>query len=100
MAPKKRLSIEEIVRRKDKQLRCPHCWAQMRYKKVTGTVAKWSPAPYAWFCDPCDVVIHDGSIDQSEQTLHSKIKEEEASRISSYLSSVLKKAYKKDGPEN
>lgn len=95
----KRLSIEDIVRRKDRGLDCPRCWKPMRYRPVQGRMAKWSPGPYAWRCPACSVIVLDESIDPNEVTAERRVREEDKKRMASYLSSVLR-GHKKSGPEN
>jgi hypothetical protein len=71
---------------------------ELRYKRVQGRMAKWSPGPYAWRCESCSIVVLDGSLDPDENTWDQKIAEYDRDRISSYLSSILRMA-KKSEPE-
>lgn len=88
----KRPNIEEIIRRKDRSVDCDQCGhiPPMRYKKLIGPMAQWSPAPYAWVCLSCGGIKHDGSIDPNEKTWNYKLRQENRRRISSYLSSILR----------
>ncbi len=95
-------NVEEIIRRKDRSIDCEQCkrMPPMRYKKLIGLMAQWSPAPYAWVCPSCSVIRHDGSIDPSEKTVDYMIKVEDKRRISSYLSAILRAQKEKSEPEN
>lgn len=91
---RKKRSIEDIVRRKDRSVNCPRCWERMRYKRAQGKMAKWSPGLYAHYCKPCNVYVLDGSIDPDEDTWDRKNEENNRSRFSSYLSSIFKSSKK------
>jgi hypothetical protein len=103
LVPKsKRPNVEEIIRRKDRSVDCEHCLSMpaMRYKKLVGRMAQWSPAPYAWVCPQCSGIRHDGSIDPNERTWDYIVKVEDKRRISDYLSAILKAQKEKSGSEN
>jgi len=95
MVKSKKPSIEQIVKRKDRSIDCPQCWRPMRYKRVPGAMAGWSPSPYAWFCQHCDIYVLDGPLDPNEDTWEKRAMEEDRKRLSSYLASILRTTEKK-----
>jgi len=95
-----RINVDKIVKDRDGKKRCPRCFAPMRYKKLLGKIAGWSPGPYAWHCPCCPVIWHDGTIKENEDTWDRRVKADETKRVSSYISQIFSKHKKNVSPES
>jgi len=87
-----KFDVDKIVQSRDGRHCCPRCLTPMKYVKVIGKMAEWSPAPYVWRCPVCPPVVwHDGTIKDNDNTWDRRLKNDEAKRISSYISVIFKK---------
>src|SRR5690606_31447410 len=85
-----------IIQARDKKVPCPNCFGRrrgsemMRYRRVSGKMARWSPGVYAWFCVHCPAIILDGSIISHDRTWDFGMKEREIERVEEYLSAIIR----------
>ena len=93
----RRPTLDEIVRIRDGKRCCDQCFEKMRYRPVSGAMKGWAPAPYAWFCPKCRMVLLDGSIDPGEPTWDYKMKEDDKRRLTRFLHFAMKQKNKPGG---
>ena len=86
----RRLTLEKIIKIRDKREACPHCLKPMRYRRVSGTMKLWAPAPYAWTCPQCRFTQLDGSIVPGEETWDVRMEKDEKRRLSSFLAAAIR----------
>lgn len=75
---------------RDGKRNCPRCDKAMRYKRVRGGMAEWSPCDHAWFCECCPAVcMIDGSIKPDEDTWQSREQRNQRRQLNDYLASLF-----------